>query len=137
VYLREEPNGQVRVPLPNGMAVQLLGERADKAGLTWVKVVAYFPNANPSGWVAEQLILSQALIPAENVVAVQAEEGAYLRAEPGGRVTAFLWNGTLLQAGQSQETQGVRWVKVQVPDGTQGWVAEHLLGQPDGGWRKP
>jgi hypothetical protein len=137
VYLRESPNGRVKVPLPNGMAVQLLDEWVEKDGLTWVKVVAFFPNANPAGWVAEKLILLEASIPRENVVAVQAEEGAYLRSEPGGRVITFLWNGTILEAGESQTVQERRWVHVRVPDGTEGWVAEELLGQPDGGWRQP
>ena len=44
VYLREAPNGRVIVPLPNGMGLRLLDEKADKAGLTWQKVVVYFPE---------------------------------------------------------------------------------------------
>ncbi len=55
VYLREEPHVRVKAPLPNGMAVRLLGERVEKAGLAWVKVAAYFPNAQPAGWVAAPL----------------------------------------------------------------------------------
>jgi hypothetical protein len=132
VYLREAPNGRVIVLLPNGMGLRLLDEKVDKAGLTWQKVVVYFPNSNPSGWVAEKLILSQDLLPTDHQAAIQAEPGAYLRAEPGGRSLAFLWNGTLLQALETREEGGVRWVHILVPDGSEGWVAEDFIG-PWGG----
>jgi hypothetical protein len=126
--LREEPSGHILAPLPNGVQVRLLDSRIEKNGLFWQKVVAYFPNSNPSGWVAEELILNADLLPGDHPAAIQAESGAYLRAEPGGRLVAFLSKGTLLESMETVDLGAVRWVHIRVPDGSEGWVIEDLIG---------
>ena len=128
VNLRQAPNGHVLAPLPNGVQVRLLDERIKKAGLFWQKVVAYFPNSNPSGWVAEELILSADFLPSDTPVTIQADSGAYLRAEPGGRLLTFLSKGTLLENMECVDVGSIRWVHVRAPDGSEGWVVEDLIG---------
>jgi SH3-like domain-containing protein len=51
-----------------------------------------------------------------------------LRAEPGGTILRSYFDGTLLQVlPELQEVDGVTWVKVIAPDGTQGWIVQDLL----------
>jgi hypothetical protein len=56
------------------------------------------------------------------------DKGAVLRAEPGGTILRSYFDGTLLQVlPELQEVDGVTWVKVIAPDGTQGWIVQDLL----------
>jgi hypothetical protein len=54
--------------------------------------------------------------------------GALLRSEPGGAVIRSYFDGTLMQVlPELQTVDGIVWVKVLAPDGTQGWMVQTLL----------
>jgi len=54
--------------------------------------------------------------------------GALLRSDPGGAVIRSYFDGTLMQVlPELQTVNGVVWVKVMAPDGTQGWMVQSLL----------
>jgi len=134
VNLRESPNGRVIVPLPNGLYVRILDEREEKGGLAWVRVLAMFPNGNPAGWVAEDLVIPVLYLPAENIMAANLETVS-LHVTPGGRVTATLWQGSLMRVAETIRVDQRNWAHVFVPDhnGTdqlEGWVLESQLAAP-------
>lgn len=61
---------------------------------------------------------------------IQTEDGngALLRDEPGGRVVGSYFDGTILQVLPGIiELNGVAWVRVIAPDGTNGWIFQELL----------
>jgi uncharacterized membrane protein len=60
-----------------------------------------------------------------------AAGGVYVRDEPGGAILKVVANGTLVQVlPERVEKDGVIWVHVITPDGTQGWAMLILLVNP-------
>jgi len=61
------------------------------------------------------------------VQAIEAS-GAVLRSEPGGPIVQSYMNGALMQVlPETQELDGVLWVRVIAPDGKTGWMVQSLL----------
>lgn len=62
------------------------------------------------------------------MIAAADSNGALLRAEPGGAVIRSYVNGALMQLmPETQELNGVVWVKVIGPDNQQGWMMQGLI----------
>jgi len=93
-------------------------------------VAALPPEVNsgpPAPAAAEQ---AAAAAPTERVkVANTGGAGAILRADPPkGRQVAALRDGTVLQVLEHQDVAGSEWLRIQTPDGTQGWIFSKLVG---------
>ena len=63
------------------------------------------------------------------LVTVNNDQGARIRAEPGGETIAFVTDGTLLIIFPEtlQEVDSVRWVQVTTQDGIHGWIIQSLV----------
>jgi len=96
-------------------------------------VAALPPEVNagpPSPAASEQ---TAAAAPTERVkVANTGGAGAILRADPPkGRQVAALRDGTVLQVLEHQDVGGSEWLRIQTPDGVQGWVFSRLVAPAD------
>jgi hypothetical protein len=61
---------------------------------------------------------------------VQAPEGGggFIRDVPGGKIIKLLANGSVVQIlPETAEKDGLTWVSVIGPDGTQGWMVQTLV----------
>ena len=57
-----------------------------------------------------------------------SSEGARIRAEPGGETIGFLTDGALVTLHpETEEVEGVLWVRVIAPDGVDGWIVQSLV----------
>jgi hypothetical protein len=62
------------------------------------------------------------------VIRTDLPEGARIRKEPAGETLKFLTNNQLvIVLPETQEQDGVAWVRVQTLDGVQGWIVQSLL----------
>jgi uncharacterized membrane protein len=62
------------------------------------------------------------------VVRADVPEGVRIRKEPAGETIGFLVNGTLvILLPETIEKDGIPWIKIQAPDGTQGWMVQTLV----------
>ncbi len=62
------------------------------------------------------------------LVRTDFSEGARIRSEPGGETIGFLTNNTLVVLlPETVAKDGVLWVRVIIPDGTQGWIVQSLV----------
>jgi hypothetical protein len=98
------------------------------------KPVAALPpemNSGPPAPAASEQTAAAA--PTERVkVANTGGAGAILRADPPkGRQVAALRDGTVLQVIEHQDVAGSEWLRIQTPDGTQGWVFSRLVAPAD------
>ena len=91
--------------------------------------VAALPPEINSGPPAPAASEPAAAAPTERVkVANTGGAGAILRAEPPkGRQVAALRDGTVLQVLEHQDVGGSEWLRIQTPDGVQGWVFSKLV----------
>jgi SH3-like domain-containing protein len=62
------------------------------------------------------------------IVRTDTPDGARIRNEPGGNTVGFLANGTLvILLPETSEVDGVIWVRIIAPDGTEGWIVQSLV----------
>jgi hypothetical protein len=89
-------------------------------------------NAGPPAPAASEESAAAAA-PIERVkVANTGGVGAILRADPPkGRQVAALRDGTVLEVLEHQDIDGSEWLRIQTPDGTQGWVFSRLVAPAD------
>ena len=118
--LREAPNGRILELVRNGMWVEELGQIEQEGGLYWVYVLAHFYTLQQNGWMAKSLLYP---VPPGELLQVQAEEGAYLRADPQGNIRAWLGDGSPVVKLDTQED----WTSIRTLDGTEGWILSRLL----------
>lgn len=124
VYLRQDPGGAIILQLDNGSSV-LVSEIQAVQGMEWAHVLYFDGNEDVEGWVAASLVFTiRSDLPAAQV---SGENGANLRAEPGGTLVTWLPYGTPIQIIETAEVDGVVWAHVILPDERGGWVAQHLL----------
>ncbi len=124
VYLRQEPGGAIILQLDNGSSV-LVSEIQAVQGMEWAHVLYFDGNEDVEGWVAASLVFTiRSDLPAAQV---SGENGANLRAEPGGTLVTWLPYGTPVQIIETAAVDGVTWVHVILPDERGGWIAQHLL----------
>jgi hypothetical protein len=88
-------------------------------------------NAGPPAPAASEETAAAA--PTERVkVTNTGGVGAILRADPPkGRQVAALRDGTVLQVLEHQDVGGSEWLRIQTPDGVQGWVFSRLVAPTD------
>lgn len=124
VYLREAPGGKILQRVAIGIPLQI--SQVQSAGQTeWVHVAFMEGDQEIEGWMSASLIVAiQSDLP---LVLVSGDEGAYLRAEPQGRILNLLPVGTPVQVIETMEFQGTTWVHGVLPDLRQGWIANRLL----------
>ena len=124
VYLRQEPGGAIIRQLDNGSSL-LVSEIQTVQGMEWAHVLYFDGEEDQEGWVAASLVFTiRSDLP---LAQVTGENGANLRAEPGGTLVAWLPYGTPMQLIETVDVDGVVWVHVILPDERGGWVAQHLL----------
>jgi hypothetical protein len=124
VYLRQEPGGEIIRLLDNCSSV-LISEVQTVQGVEWAHVLYFDGEENVEGWVAaSQIFTVRSNLP---LVQVTGENGANLRAEPGGALVTWLPFGTPMQLIETAEVDGVVWAHVILPDERGGWVALRLL----------
>jgi hypothetical protein len=92
------------------------------------------PTATPTSTLTPTLTATLTRTPTPTptpvyaVVRTRDQKGAVLRAQPGGEVLRSYFDGTLMQLlPETQTVDGVSWVRVIAPDGTDGWMVETLL----------
>ena len=62
------------------------------------------------------------------IVQTNTTDGARIRNEPGGDTISFLANETVvILLPETRELDGVIWVRIIAPDGTQGWIVQSLV----------
>ncbi len=124
VYLRQEPGGTIIRQLDNGSSV-LVSETQTVQGMEWAHVLYFDGKENVEGWIAASLVFTiRSDLPSAQVI---GENGANLRAEPGGTLVAWLPYGTPVQIIETAEVESITWAHVILPDERSGWVAQHLL----------
>jgi len=86
------------------------------------------PSLTPSLTLTPTTTFTLTPTPILAEVRADVAEGARIRAEPNGETVGFLANGALLiLLPENKEVDGVFWVRVQTPEGLQGWVVQSLL----------
>jgi len=124
VYLRQEPGGAIIRQLDNGSSV-LVSEVQNIQGMEWAHVLYFDGEEDIEGWIAASLVFTiRSDLPTAQVT---GENGANLRAEPGGTLVAWLPYGTPVQIIETADVDSVTWVHVILPDERGGWIAQHLL----------
>ncbi len=124
VYLRQEPGGAIIRPLDNGSSV-LVSEIQTMQGMEWAHVLYFDGEEDQEGWIAASLVFTiRSELP---LASVSGEEGANLRAEPGGVLADWLPYGTPVQIIETADADSMIWAHVALPDGSSGWVAWRLL----------
>lgn len=124
VYLRQDPGGTIIRQLDNGISV-LVSETQTVQGVDWVHVLYFDGKEDVEGWIAASLVFTiRSDLPSAQVI---GENGANLRAEPGGTLVAWLPYGTPVQIIETAEVESITWAHVILPDERGGWVAQHLL----------
>jgi hypothetical protein len=124
VYLRQEPGGSIIRQLNNGSSV-LVSEKQTVQGMEWAHVLYFDGDEDIDGWIAALLVFTiRSDLP---LMQVTGENGANLRAEPGGALLAWLPYGTPVQIIETAEIDEMAWVHVVLPDERRGWVAQRLL----------
>lgn len=124
VYLRQEPGGAIIRQLDNGSSL-LVSEIQTVQGMEWAHVLYFDGEEDQEGWVAASLVFTiRGDLP---LAQVTGENGANLRAEPGGTLVAWLPYGTPVQIIETAEVESITWAHVILPDERGGWVAQHLL----------
>jgi len=124
VYLRQEPGGTIIRQLDNGISV-LVSETQTVLGMDWVHVLYFDGKEDVEGWIAASLVFTiRSDLPSAQVI---GENGANLRAEPGGTLVVWLPYGTPVQIIETAEVESITWTHVILPDERGGWVAQHLL----------
>ena len=89
VYLRQEPGGTIIRQLDNGSSV-LVSEIQVEQGMEWAHVLYFDGEEDVEGWIANSLVFTiRSDLPSAQVI---GENGANLRAEPGGTLVAWLPN---------------------------------------------
>ncbi len=123
--LRETPNGRILIQLENGSVVEWLSQIEKDAGHTWLWVMICFRNGCANGWMAESLLYP---IPFGDLARVNADTGAYLRADPQGSALTWLGQGSpVIFLGESVQSGDTVWTKVRTLDEIEGWMVEALL----------
>lgn len=124
VYLRQEPGGAIIRQLDNGSSL-LVSEVQTVQGMEWAHVLYFDGEEDVEGWIAASLVFTiRSDLPAAQV---SGENGANMRAEPGGTLVTWLPYGTPVQIIETAEVDGVSWGHVILPDERGGWIAQHLL----------
>ena len=124
VYLRQEPGGAIIRQLDNGSSL-LVSEIQTVQGMEWAHVLYFDGQEDVEGWIAASLVFTiRSDLPSAQVI---GENGANLRAEPGGTLVAWLPYGTPMQIIETADVDGVTWAHIILPDERGGWVAQHLL----------
>ena len=87
------------------------------------------PTGTPSPTLTPTLTPTPTATPIFAVVVLDtAAEGARIRAEPGGETVGFLADQTLvILLPETQEVDGVLWVRVIGPGDTEGWIVQSLV----------
>jgi uncharacterized membrane protein len=92
------------------------------------------PTATPTLTVTPSPTLTPTLTPTMTatpilaIVRTDTPDGARIRNEPGGNTVGFLANGTLvILLPETSEVDGVIWVRIIAPDGTEGWIVQSLV----------
>lgn len=95
--------------------------------------IAALPPETNSGSPPPAAAEQAAAAPIERVkVANTGGAGAILRADPPkGRQVAALREGTVLQVLEHQDVDGSEWLRIQTPDGVQGWIFSKLVVNAD------
>jgi len=123
-YLRDAPGGKILQRVANG--IPLLISQVQSVGQTeWVHVAFLEGDQEVEGWMSSSLIV--AIQSDLSLVRVSGDEGAYLRAEPQGRILDLLPVGTPVQVVETVEFLGTTWIHGVLPDQRQGWIANRLL----------
>jgi hypothetical protein len=121
VYLWKSPEGNILARLPNGTVVRILEERSSYGNLPWIKINSPLGE----GWILQTQVFRKF----ESAIAyVAIDGGTYLRDQPSGGIQQMLPVGTpIMKFIEEQETEEHAWVRVEVVDGTVGWVVEEWL----------
>ena len=124
VYLRQEPGGAVIRQLDNGSSV-LVSEVQTVQDMEWAHVLYFAGEEDVEGWVAASLVFTIRGDPPS--AQVTGDDGANLRAEPGGALLVWLPYGTPVQIIETADVDNAIWAHVTLPDERGGWVAQRLL----------
>jgi hypothetical protein len=86
------------------------------------------PSLTPTPTLPPTATFTPSPTPVLGVVRMDVAEGARIRAEPAGETISFLANGSLVIIfPETREVDGVSWMRVQTPDGVQGWIVQSLI----------
>lgn len=86
------------------------------------------PSITPTPTLTPTITPSPTPTPVLAVVQANEGGGAFIRAEPGGQILGSRINGTLMSIfPEVVEKDGVIWVRVIAPDGTEGWMNLSIL----------
>jgi uncharacterized membrane protein len=86
------------------------------------------PTITPSPTLSPTPTFTFTPTPVLAVVRTDLAEGARIRKEPGGETIDFLANNALvIVLPETQEKDGIAWVRIQTLDGVQGWIVQSLL----------
>jgi uncharacterized membrane protein len=86
------------------------------------------PTITPSPTLSPTPTFTLTPTPVLAVVRTDLAEGARIRKEPGGETIDFLSNNALvIVLPETQEKNGIAWVRIQTLDGVQGWIVQSLL----------
>ena len=86
------------------------------------------PTITPSPTLSPTPTFTLTPTPVLAVVRTDLAEGVRIRKEPGGETIDFLANNALvIVLPETQEKDGISWVRIQTLEGTQGWIVQSLL----------
>jgi hypothetical protein len=86
------------------------------------------PTITPSPTLSPTPTFTLTPTPVLAVVRTDLAEGARIRKDPGGETIDFLSNHALVVVlPETQEKDGIAWVRIQTLDGIQGWIVQSLL----------
>ncbi|MEW5869038.1 MAG: DUF389 domain-containing protein [Chloroflexota bacterium] len=89
---------------------------------TFTPTATYTPTLTPT----QTLTLTPTPILAQ--IKTDSTEGVRIRSEPGGETIGFLTNNTqVILLPETAEIDGIMWVRMVAPDGTQGWIVQSLV----------
>ena len=86
------------------------------------------PTITPSPTLTPTQTPTPTATPIFAVVDLDSTEGARIRSEPGGETIGFLTNQTIvIILPDTQEIDGVLWVRIQGPGDLEGWIVQSLI----------
>jgi hypothetical protein len=120
--------GQIGLPTPVPSATPTLTRTPTLTPTPIPPTITLTPTLTPTLTATLTRTPTSTATPVYAVVRTRDQKGAVLRAQPGGDVLHSYFDGTLMQLLlETQTVDGISWVHVIAPDGTEGWMVETLL----------
>jgi hypothetical protein len=120
--------GQVALPTSSPTATLTITPTLTRTPTPIPPTTTPTPTSTITPTTTPTLTLTPSPTPMYALVAASGDNGAVLRAEPGGKVLRSYFNGTLMQVlPEIVQENGISWVHVLAPDGLEGWMVQGLL----------